>query len=219
MWKRGSVDGASQGGSVIKESACQCRSCSFDPWVRKVPRGGNGSPLQYSCGIILWTEEPDGLYSPWGCKDWSDWERTQLVDRMEGWWICANCLDLSAFSRMKTCLLRGKTFLCTVQWHLWNVKNAFPDSPDLFWIPSPTIPQHLALDRSLPVVLVTCVCVCVCVCVYVSRCFLSVLSSAPGIAPLTWQECSKSENALHLWLQDKCCLVELGPLLIRFCFF
>ena len=21
----------------------------FDPWIRKIPRGGNGNPLQYSC--------------------------------------------------------------------------------------------------------------------------------------------------------------------------
>ena len=25
------------GGSVIKESACQCRRCRFEPWVRKIP--------------------------------------------------------------------------------------------------------------------------------------------------------------------------------------
>jgi len=25
------------GGSVDKESACQCRRCGFDPWVRKIP--------------------------------------------------------------------------------------------------------------------------------------------------------------------------------------
>ena len=32
-----------------KESACQCRRCRFDPCVRKIPEGGNGNPLQYSC--------------------------------------------------------------------------------------------------------------------------------------------------------------------------
>ena len=25
------------GGSVVKESACQCRRRGFDPWVRKIP--------------------------------------------------------------------------------------------------------------------------------------------------------------------------------------
>ena len=34
-----------------KEFTCQCRRCrrcGFDPWVRKVPGGINGNPLQYS---------------------------------------------------------------------------------------------------------------------------------------------------------------------------
>ena len=32
-----------------KEPSCQCRRCKIDPWVRKIPLGGNGKPLQYSC--------------------------------------------------------------------------------------------------------------------------------------------------------------------------
>ena len=43
-----------------KESACQGRRCKrgqFDPWVKKVPGGGNGTPLQYSCLV------PGGLPS------------------------------------------------------------------------------------------------------------------------------------------------------------
>ena len=32
-----------------EESICQCRRCSFDPWVRKIPWEGNGNPFQYSC--------------------------------------------------------------------------------------------------------------------------------------------------------------------------
>ena len=32
-----------------KESACQSRRHRFDPWVGKIPGGGNGNPLQYSC--------------------------------------------------------------------------------------------------------------------------------------------------------------------------
>ena len=32
-----------------KESTCQCRRCRFDPWVGKIPGGGNGNPLQCSC--------------------------------------------------------------------------------------------------------------------------------------------------------------------------
>ena len=40
------------GGASGKESACQCRRCKrlrFDPWVRKIPGGGNDTQLQYSC--------------------------------------------------------------------------------------------------------------------------------------------------------------------------
>ena len=32
-----------------KESTCQCRRCRLDPWVRKIPGGGNGSLVQYFC--------------------------------------------------------------------------------------------------------------------------------------------------------------------------
>ena len=32
-----------------KEINCQCRRRGFDPWVEKIPWGGHGNPLQYSC--------------------------------------------------------------------------------------------------------------------------------------------------------------------------
>ena len=35
--------------SVVKESACQSRRCRFNPWVGKIPGGGSGNILQYSC--------------------------------------------------------------------------------------------------------------------------------------------------------------------------
>ena len=40
------------GGASGKESTCQSRRykrCGFNPWVSKIPRGGRGHPLQYSC--------------------------------------------------------------------------------------------------------------------------------------------------------------------------
>ena len=37
------------GGSAVKNTPCQCRRCRFNRWVRKIPREGNGHPLQYSC--------------------------------------------------------------------------------------------------------------------------------------------------------------------------
>ena len=47
----------------------QCGRPGLDPWVRKVPGGGHGNPLQYSC-----LENPHGQrslagYSPWGHKE------------------------------------------------------------------------------------------------------------------------------------------------------
>ena len=39
------------GGVSGKESDCQCgrcKRCGFNPWIRKIPREGNGNPLQYS---------------------------------------------------------------------------------------------------------------------------------------------------------------------------
>ena len=40
------------GGSVVKESTCQCkrhRRCGFDPWVTRISGVGNGNLPQYSC--------------------------------------------------------------------------------------------------------------------------------------------------------------------------
>ena len=63
---RGGLVGASG-----KEPVCQhkeCKRCEFDPCVGKIPGGGNGNPLQYSC-----LENPHGQrrlegYSPCGSK-------------------------------------------------------------------------------------------------------------------------------------------------------
>ena len=46
-----------------KESACQCKRCVFDPWVGKIPGGGNGNPLQYFCLENAWTADPGRLQS------------------------------------------------------------------------------------------------------------------------------------------------------------
>ena len=40
------------GGASGEEPACQCRRCErcgFNPWIRKIPWGGHGHPLQYPC--------------------------------------------------------------------------------------------------------------------------------------------------------------------------
>ena len=52
-------------GAVVRESTYQCRRRKrrvLDPWVGKIPWGGNGNPLQYSClenpmdrGVLLFS--------------------------------------------------------------------------------------------------------------------------------------------------------------------
>ena len=46
-----------------KESACQWGRHKFDPWVRKIPGGGNGNPLQYSRMENPLDKEPGELQS------------------------------------------------------------------------------------------------------------------------------------------------------------
>ena len=51
------------------------------PGLRRSPGAGHGNPLQYSCLVIPWTEEPGGLQSVWSQRvgrDWSDLARTPL---------------------------------------------------------------------------------------------------------------------------------------------
>ena len=51
------------GGSVGKESACQCRRCRFDPRLERSSGEGNGNPLQYLAWEIPWRVKPGGLES------------------------------------------------------------------------------------------------------------------------------------------------------------
>ena len=44
-----------------QESACQCRKCGFDPWVRNIPWRRKWQPGNILAWEILWTEEPGGL--------------------------------------------------------------------------------------------------------------------------------------------------------------
>ena len=50
-------------GSVVKNRPANAGDADSIPGWRRSPREGNGSPLQYSCWEIPWTEEPDGLQS------------------------------------------------------------------------------------------------------------------------------------------------------------
>ena len=50
-------------GSVVKNRPANAGDADSIPGWRRSPREGNGSPLQYSCWEIPWTEDPDGLQS------------------------------------------------------------------------------------------------------------------------------------------------------------
>ena len=58
-----------------KEFTCQCRRCSFDPWVRKIPWRRKWQPIPvFLLGKSHGQRSLVG-YSPWGCKE---------IDRTEG---------------------------------------------------------------------------------------------------------------------------------------
>ena len=60
------------GGLVVENplaSACQCRRCRADPWVRRTPGEGNGNSLQCSCLENPHGQESLGGYSLPGHKE------------------------------------------------------------------------------------------------------------------------------------------------------
>ena len=68
------------GGSVGKESACQCRRFGFNPWVGKMPWRRKWQPILAQ--KIPGTEEPGG-YSPWG---WKELDMTKVTEH-----ACKHC--------------------------------------------------------------------------------------------------------------------------------
>ena len=51
------------GGSVVKNPPANAGDRGSIPGLARSPREGNGSPLQYSCWEIPWTENSGGLQS------------------------------------------------------------------------------------------------------------------------------------------------------------
>ena len=71
------------GGSDSKESACNAGDLGLIPGLGRFPRGGHGSPLQYS-----YLETPHGQRSlegcsPWDCKELDMPEATEHTSRIE----------------------------------------------------------------------------------------------------------------------------------------
>ena len=65
--------GGFPGGTVVKNlpaSAGPAVDMGSVSGSGRSPGGGNSNPSQYSCWDYPrgWTEEPGGLYSPWGCR-------------------------------------------------------------------------------------------------------------------------------------------------------
>ena len=52
-----------------KESACQCRRCRFDPWVRKIPWKWKWHPTPVFLPGKSHEQRSLADYSPWGCKN------------------------------------------------------------------------------------------------------------------------------------------------------
>ena len=72
------------GGSDGKSVCQQCGRPGIDPWEGKIPREGNGNPLQYSC-----LDNPTDVrslvgYRPWGRKE-SDTTEWLHFSRQEYW--------------------------------------------------------------------------------------------------------------------------------------
>ena len=62
-----------------KKSACQCRRCRFNPWVRKIPWSRQWQPtLVFLPGESPWTEEPGRLQSMMSQKVRQDWEHAHV---------------------------------------------------------------------------------------------------------------------------------------------
>ena len=57
------------GGTVIKKSACQCRRCRFDPWVRKIPWRREWQPIPVFLPGKFHGQRNLAGYSPWGRKE------------------------------------------------------------------------------------------------------------------------------------------------------
>ena len=63
------------GGSVVKESACECRRHRFDPWLRKIPWRRKWQPTPEFLPRKSHGQRSLVGYSPWGHKelDTTEW--------------------------------------------------------------------------------------------------------------------------------------------------
>ena len=50
------------GGTVVKNLSASAGTTGLNPGSGRSPEGGNGTPFQYSCREIPWTEKPDTVH-------------------------------------------------------------------------------------------------------------------------------------------------------------
>ena len=95
------------GGSVIKESACQCRRhrrCRFDPWIGKILWRRKGQPTSVFLSGKSHGQSSLTGYNPWGRRVGHDWA-------FSGYEVVSQCgLDLhplmtNDFGHLFTCWL------------------------------------------------------------------------------------------------------------------
>ena len=80
-----------------KESTCQCRRCSFDPWVGQIPWRKKWLPILIFLPRKLHGQKNLADWSPWISKRW-----TQLSD-----WACRHAELLQ-----RSCKEAGDTMCC-----------------------------------------------------------------------------------------------------------
>ena len=114
-----------------KEPACQCRRHEFNPWIRKIPGGGNANPLQCFC-----------LGNPMGRRTW--WATVHGVTRVRhnlvteqqqtttgSYASASGTQTLSSLIPVKEKKWWNLSFKCLSHSHLWTVicwssiKNSF----------------------------------------------------------------------------------------------
>ena len=67
------------GGTVGKESACQCRRHRFNPWVGKIPWRRKWQPTPVFLHGKFHGQRSLVGYSPWGCKESDTTEHTCTI--------------------------------------------------------------------------------------------------------------------------------------------
>ena len=73
-------------GSVGKESTCNAEHIGdpgLIPWSGRLPRVGNGSPLQYLAWENPWSEKPEGLQSIGVTKCWTQLSNYAHIHRLK----------------------------------------------------------------------------------------------------------------------------------------